>query len=192
MFGNIGKEFVELTGRPFARVVAYAAGLGVIVLFFGQLLYLFNQLLDAVEGADPRAALQSIALSTALTVVSLFIFHRLINRWNRRGVEAIEQVRDRVRTQRARVKSLLDLVETRYSELDEYRKAGDRARKESEEVLARAEEVQGSTAILVAQIKSLMVRMRGFLRGLREKGLLEGEYEFLDDDDKWPDDADGS
>lgn len=123
MFGNIGKEFVELTSRKVARIVAYAIGLTAIFLLGGQILYAFNQVLDAVEGASPRAALQRLGLTVVLATVALYIGKRLLERWSRRAVREVEEAGA----------AALEATTTNRNEARRYKEAGDRAWKETEE-----------------------------------------------------------
>lgn len=180
MFGNIGKDFVELTSRKFARIVAYAIGLTAILLLCGQVLYVFNQVLDAVEGASPRATVQGLALTAALTTVVLYICKHLIARWGRRAVLEVEEAGA----------AAMESTTALQDQVSEYMEAATRAWNEVEEAGARADAKQERATELLEQVRERAVIVRTALQRLREKGLLDDKEESLDD--TWPDAKDGS
>jgi len=152
MFGDIGKEFVELTSPKFARIVAYAIGLTAIFLLGGQVLYVLNQLLDAVEGASPRAALQRLAITAVFTTVALYISKRLLDRWRRDAVLKIEKAGA----------AALEATTASRNKAREYKEVADRAWKEAEEAGVRMRTV----------LKGL--REKGLLDD--EEGLLDDKW----------------
>ena len=95
MIGNIGKDYIKLTGEKFARIVAYALGLGCIFWFLRELLGFFNALQTAIQGADLRAALRDLLISTAFVSAVLAITLRCI-RWyiGRLRLQAVQEIEE--------------------------------------------------------------------------------------------------
>lgn len=124
MLGNIGKDYVRLTGEPFAKIVAYALGLGAIFWFLGELLGFFNELQTAVRGADVRAALQRLLFTAAFTAAALFVASQYLKRVRLRAVQEVREAGEKalgeVRAQWGEVLDLLEIVAERSPDVGEH------------------------------------------------------------------------
>ena len=133
MIENIGKDYIKLTGEKFARIVAYALGLGAIFWFLGELLGFFNELQTAVRGADVRAALQKLLFTVAFSAAALFVASWYIRRVGRktrlREVLAIKEAGEEVIARQKEVRDLLEMVSEKSDRAQEYMERAERALK---------------------------------------------------------------